>query len=984
VNQLIAPIVLAVLALSNLTGLGSQPARADDPIFPFPVHRTQLANGLTVISVEYDSPGIIAYYTVVRTGSRNEVEPGLSGFAHFFEHMMFRGTERYSQDKYNDALKSLGADSNAFTTDDWTCYHATASKDALKTIVELEADRFQNLKYSESDFQKEARAVLGEYNKSASSPFLLLDEKMQDTAFSTHTYKHTTIGFLKDIEDMPNQYQYSLKFFDRWYRPENCIVLVVGDVDHERLVELAKKHYGKWKRGKTKIEIPKEPPQKAESTLDLTWKGRTLPYLYVGYHVPGFDPKSRDVAALDVLAEAVFSETSPLYRKLVLEERKAETIQAGAPFRRDPTLFTVMARLTSPEHVTAVRDEVFRALTDAAQKPIAAERLDNIKSHMRYAFAMGMNTPDAVAGTLGEYLQLTGDPNAVNQMYESYDAVTAADIRRVGGKYFAATNRTVVTLKQEPAATAERGDEPPPACCDATEAAPRSGRSPDRVLSPEPPPACIDETTADDPTDIRAGAGGGDTMLLSAKSPLVAIRILFRAGTKDDPTGKEGLASLTARMLTEGGTKRYSYDEILERMYPMAADTGVHCDKEVTVFTGNVHRDSLAEFYDLFAETLTAPRFDPDDFERLREEQLNFVSKILRGNNDEALGKWTLQLALYPDHPYGHVDAGSVAGLKAITLDDVKEFYQRYFAPLSARVQLGVAGGADDAFVTRLKKDFRSLPAAPPTASGLARPHMPDGLELTIVEKDCIATAISIGFPIEATRADDDFYALAVANSALGEHRTFNGRLMRNMRGKRGLNYGDYSYIENFIQDGGSTFPIPGTPRRQQYFSIWIRPVPHDKAVFALRQAIRELELAIESGLDDEEFESTRGFLQNYSKLWVQSLPRRLGYEMDGAFYGRTSLVAELDQRLPKLTREQVNAAIKKRLQAKDLSIAVVTRDAAAFRDAVLSGDPSPLKYDTEGTPREILVEDKQIESFPLRINRDRVRIVPVDEMFEN
>ena len=153
----------------------ADPGRDDEKVFPFPIRQTTLDNGLTVISVPFDSPGIIAYYTVVRTGSRNEVEKGLSGFAHFFEHMMFRGTERYPQEKYNDVLKSLGADSNAFTTDDWTCYHMTVPASALAKAVEIEADRFQNLKYDEPAFQKEARAVLGEYNKSASSPFLMLE-----------------------------------------------------------------------------------------------------------------------------------------------------------------------------------------------------------------------------------------------------------------------------------------------------------------------------------------------------------------------------------------------------------------------------------------------------------------------------------------------------------------------------------------------------------------------------------------------------------------------------------------------------------------------------------------------------------------------------------------------------------------------------------------------------------------------------------------
>jgi zinc protease len=996
---------MSVIAIA-LGEVGAQELKQgqDDssPIFPFPVQRTQLPNGLAVISVPYDSPGIIAYYTIVRTGSRNEVEPGLSGFAHFFEHMMFRGTKRFNQEQYNEVLKGLGADSNAFTSDDWTCYHITASSSALETIVDIESDRFQNLTYGEAEFQKEARAVLGEYNKSASSPLLLLDEKLQDTAFTTHTYKHTTIGFLRDIEDMPNQYQYSLKFFDRWYRPENCVVLVAGDVDHGRLVELAKKHYGPWKRGSAQIEIPQEPPQKQEYKLDLTWNGQTLPYLVLGYHVPAFDPSSSDVAALDVLAEAAFSDTSPLYRKLVLEERKVESIFASAPARRDPTLLTIMARVTAVEHLDAVRDEIYSTLQEAAKTPIPPERLDAIKSHMRYAFAMGLDSADAIARTLGEFLQLTGNANSVNRLYETYNKVTAEDIQRVAGEFFVPTNRTIITLRQaRPGPGARRGVEPDP-LSRTLGVLPQKGES-ESAPSPLAALAVDDQNSnplpqlestllartelcspLEEQTDFQVNnKGTGETILLNPESPLVAIRLMFRTGSKHDPAGKEGLAALTARMLSEGGTKRYSYDELLERLYPMAAEISANCDKEVTTFTGNVHREKLAEFYDLFSEMLIAPRFDRKDFERLREEQLNFVSKILRGNNDEALGKWTLQLMLYPRHPYGHVDAGTVSSLKALALPDVKDFYQRHFAPLSAQVQLGVAGGADESLVARLRKEFRPLSPTPAARNSLQPAHMPKGLELTIVEKNCIATAISIGFPIDLTRANDDFYTLAVANSALGEHRTFNGRLMRNMRGKRGLNYGDYSYIENFVQDGGSTFPIPNVPRHQQYFSIWIRPVPHDKALFALRQAIRELDMIVTDGLTEEEFETTRDFLMNYSKLWVQTQSRRLGYELDGAFYGRSSLVAELAERLPNITRQQVNASIKEYLQPGNLCIAVVTKDGDAFREAVLSGRPSPLQYDTAGTPEEILREDKLIDAYPLRADPDSIRVIPANQMFE-
>jgi zinc protease len=447
------PLWLAILSVSVSLSLGAAPGRVagaeHEKIFPLPIRQTTLDNGLSVISVPFDSPGIIAYYTVVRTGSRNEVEKGLSGFAHFFEHMMFRGTDRYPQEKYNDVLKELGADSNAFTTDDWTCYHITVPAAALAKVVEIEADRFRNLKYDEAAFQKEARAVLGEYNKGASSPFLILSEAMQDTAYTTHTYKHTTIGFLADVKDMPNQYAYSKTFFDRWYRPENCTIVVTGDVDHDRLMKLVRPAYGEWPRGRASVTILAEPPQREPRARSLEWPVPTLPIIYVGYHIPAADPDHPDTAALGALAQALFGETSPLYRSLVLEEQKVVLLAAEAESKRDPGLFTILARARRPGDVAEVRRRIEQALADAASSPIDAARLVAIKDHLRYAFAASLDSADAVAHAVGEAIATTGRPDAMNDLYAAYDRLTPADLQRVAGRYFALTNETVVTLESK-------------------------------------------------------------------------------------------------------------------------------------------------------------------------------------------------------------------------------------------------------------------------------------------------------------------------------------------------------------------------------------------------------------------------------------------------------------------------------------------------------------------------------------------------------
>lgn len=421
----------------------------DSKIFPFPINQITLENGLKVVSIPFDSPGIIAYYTVVRTGSRNEVEPGKSGFAHFFEHMMFRGTEKYSKDKFNEVLRLIGADNNAFTSDDQTVYHTFASSAALEQIIDIESDRFMNLKYTEEDFKTEAGSIMGEYNKSASNPFQTIEEKMRDAAYQQHTYKHTTIGFLKDIQDMPNQYQYSLQFFDRWYRPENCVVVVVGDFSQDRLIELAKKYYSGWKRGSYTLDIPREPVQTEEKVLNVPWKARTLPIFSVGYHAPAFDDKSIESAAMDVLSQVLFSETSDLYRKLVVEQQVVESLQGGQSDTRDPGLFQVFARIKDKKDINQVRDAIYAALEDAKTKPVSADKLTSIKSHMKYGYAMELDNANNVANSISHYIELTGDPESVNRIYALYDQVSPDDIMAVAKKYLTSTNRTVVVVTQE-------------------------------------------------------------------------------------------------------------------------------------------------------------------------------------------------------------------------------------------------------------------------------------------------------------------------------------------------------------------------------------------------------------------------------------------------------------------------------------------------------------------------------------------------------
>ncbi len=424
--------------------MGAQPAQK---IFPYAYTQDDLPNGLRVVTVPTDYPNIVAVYIVVQTGSRNEVEPGHTGFAHLFEHLMFKGTEKYSQEQYNNAIKHMGASSNAFTTDDYTCYHTVFSKEDLPALLAMEGDRFQNLKYTQSEFKTETLAVLGEYNKNASSPFIKLNEALRDAAYTTHTYKHETMGFLKDVQDMPNQFEYSLQFFQRYYRPEYTTIIVAGDVKRNQVRDLTAKSWGAWKRGDYKPEIPAEPTQDAPRSATVAWPGPTPPLLGIAFKGPAYSDSSKDTAALDALSYLAFSENSPLYQKLIIQEQKADVLVADSPGNVDPALFEILARVKKPADVEYVRDQILTTIRGLQEKPVDDARLDTVRKHLRYEMALRMDNSDTIAQIVASYVALRRTPDTMNSLFEQYAGLTAADVQKAAAKYLVDNGRTIVTLE---------------------------------------------------------------------------------------------------------------------------------------------------------------------------------------------------------------------------------------------------------------------------------------------------------------------------------------------------------------------------------------------------------------------------------------------------------------------------------------------------------------------------------------------------------
>jgi zinc protease len=913
-------------------------------VLPFKAVEKTLPNGLKVIVVPTGLPNIVSLHIPVQTGSRNEVEAGKSGFAHFFEHMMFRGTEKYPPEKYQQILNRTGARQNAFTSDDFTNYHVTFAKEDLETILEVEADRFQNLSYPEEAFKTEARAVLGEYNKNSANPISKLLEVQRDHAYTAHPYKHTTMGFLKDIEDMPNQFAYSRTFFQRWYRPEYTTLIVAGDVTPEAVLALVEKHWGGWKGGRADVAIPPEPAPHGPVTAHVPWETPTLPWVTVAFHGPAFSETEKDFAAIDLLLELTFGSTSELYKRLVEDEQKVDQLFPFAPPRQDPNLVTVGARVKKLEDVLGVRDEMLKSFAAARARPVDARRLADARSNARYGLVRSLDTTEAVAETLANFVRFRRSYDTLNRYYRLYDALTPADLQAAARKYFSDERLVLTTLAHE-------------ALPEAVGKLPALAR-----LEPSAAPASLKTVTT--PTAL----------------PLVTVKLLFRAGSAHDPKGKEGLSALAASMLAEAGSREKRIDEIKRGLFPMAGSVTAQVDKEMTTFTLGVHRDNWEDFSALALPMILEPGFREEDFRRLKDAQRNALEQDLRANNEEELGKERLQFNLFAGTPYAHTVLGTLAGIDAITLDDVKGFVQRAYT--RAGLTLGLAGDLPVGLAEELRRRLSSLPEGPvlPAPASITA-HKPKGIEVEIVQKETRATAISFGHPIAVTRSHPDFPALYLARTWLGEHRSSMSHLYQRIREVRGMNYGDYAYIEAFPRGMFQFFPDPNLARRAQIFEVWIRPVMPQNAHMALRIAVHELDKLITEGLSAEDFEATRNYLMKSVFLLTASQDQQLGYALDSDWYAIGEFASYMRERLSRLTREDVNRAVRQHLSAKDFSAVIITKDAQALREALVKDAPSTVTYDAEKPP-ELLAEDKLIGARKLAIRPDAVRVTPVEEVF--
>jgi zinc protease len=494
-------------------------------------------------------------------------------------------------------------------------------------------------------------------------------------------------------------------------------------------------------------------------------------------------------------------------------------------------------------------------------------------------------------------------------------------------------------------------------------------------------PAQPSSSTATSENDMLA--------LPASDKPMVTIALRFRSGAADDPSRKAGLTALAARVMAEGGTQALDAKALQLALFPMAATIVARVDEEQTTFSATVHRDNLEKLLPILVDVVVRPRWDAREFARLRDAQVLDVEKRLRQGDDENLGKEALSETMYRGHPYGRLIAGHVGDLRSITLDELRAHAGKVFT--SDRLTIGVAGGYPQNLPPRVSSGVAQLPRGGGEAADVPQ-QKPHGPRYLLVEKPADSTAISCGMPFSLSRKDRDWPAMSVARSAFGEHRQFNGRLMQRLRELRGLNYGDYAYIEHFEQQGGDAATAQlGRTRHQQGFTIWLRPVQNENRLFALRAALYELQRTMrDEPFGDAEVQQTKDFLDGYLLLFDQTDARKLGYAMDDDFLEMRDFLRNWRGALRDVTPAQVNAAWRKWIKPDALQCVLVGPGMTEVKKALLSDAETPMHYqkDAQGNvpqkPAELLESDRAVNQTAFGAKGDGdVQIVPVEKMFE-
>ena len=795
-----ARVLAAALLFSVPAGLVAAPVLAAEsqPTAPPIKYRERvLANGLRVISSVDRSTPNVAVQVWYGVGSKDDPD-GRTGFAHLFEHLMFKATRDLPSEAFDRMTEDVGGENNAFTADDMTAYYELVPAHHLERLIWAEAQRLGSLVVDETNFKSERDVVKEELRQRVlANPYGRFQALLLPSAsYTTHPYRRPGIGSIEDLDSAT--LDDVLSFHADYYRPDNAALIVVGNFDEAQLDAWVDKYFGALKTPAAPLRrvTVQEPARKGAKTVTGYAPNVPLPAIAITWQAPkASDP---DAAALTVL-DAILSggKSSRLYNSLVYDQQIAQAAFSTAELNAQPGLFYVGAIMASgktlDEGQTALLAEVAR-LRDAPPTPA---ELAEAKSEMIAGAVRQRETIDGKGFVLGSALVLEGDAAKANSGIDELNAVTAADVQRVAAKYLDPKRMVVIRYMDEKLRPAGQKDEVARPVVVASK--PFTGQ---RVTlrdaaQREKPPALGEPIAPVLPAAVEKTLPNGLRVIVARSSglPLVTADLTVRAGSIFDPDGQAGLAGMAADLMTEGAGGK-SAVEIAARTEALGAELSAGAGREFTSVTLSSLTSNLDASIDLMADVALRPTFDPEELDRMRDQAIDGFQVSL--TEPGSVAAYVSAPAVWSGTPFGDVTTPTT--LKALKRDDLAAFHARWFRPDNAVLVItgDITPEAGFALAERTFGAWKA-PATPlavaPAVSAESRPR------IVIVDMPGAGQASVIVAKRAITRDDPRYYAGLVANNVLGGG--YSSRLNQEIRLKRGLAYGAGSSLSVRKGSGG-------------------------------------------------------------------------------------------------------------------------------------------------------------------------------------
>ena len=876
------------------------------------------ANDLNVLLLEDHSAPVLTFMVTYRVGSRHEVT-GTTGATHILEHLMFKGSKNFHPGigkGFDTLMDRIGGINNATTWFDRTNYYENLPSDHLELAVQLEADRMRGLLLREEDRKPEMTVVRNEFERGQNNPIQALFLELGSYAYIAHPYHHSTIGWRSDIEKV--SIAKLREFYDTFYWPDNATVTVIGDFKPDAALGLVKKYFGAITRAPHPLPSPytEEPAQTGPRRVTVKRPGE-VGAVQLAYKAP--PTLHADHAALEILSGILSDgKNSRLYRALI-DTNLAINADASKGFFRENTLFSFSALVTPGIKHEQVEQTLLAEVEKLRAAGVTADEVSRAANQRLARLAYGRDGSFAIAGQINEAIAV-GDWTLYVSLAEKLRAVTAADVNRVIKAYLVEDQSTTGWfIPVAEGGSASAGEKPAETKRHAARG-PHYYRDPESAEKSRAPNSRIQNANAAAavggsgngaliaPSVRRRAIAGADVLTVKTSiQDVVTLRGAFAAGDVFNPLGNSAIADLTAGLLDKGTVNRDKF-AIAALFEQVGATLGFGTDSHVVNISGKFLRKDLVLVLGLLGEQLRSPRFDAEEFAKLKKQFAGQRKRALEDTDyraDEAFSR-----AVFPEgHPNRPPATEKyLADVEAATLDQVKAFHSAHYGPASLRLVL--VGDVDDAAIdAALREAFAGWTGGHRLETAKKAPALTSSRTEKVAMPGKTSVSLFIGQPSGLRYTDADRLALNMATSVLGSG-FFTARLLDTIRNKEGLTYGIGAQLTHDTYTDGA-WAIQGT----------FAPDLLDKG---LASTTRELTRFCEKGVAAEELANFKITLTGTYKVQLATSSGVASTLLNALQRGLTpEWVDEYPRRLEALTLAEVNASIKKNL-APDAMITVL------------------------------------------------------------